>query len=88
MKTMNNFSTAAICNVSGKSRTAIHNRARSLGYDTKGGMYTADQAYNIVYYTPKKRTAHKETLAQETTRLIKSLEKYNARLGQKIVVAA
>lgn len=82
------FSIAAIANVSGKCRQTIYYRACAMGINNKAGLYTADQAYDLVYYNRKKPVYHRETLEQETARLIKTMAKMNERLGRKTVIAA
>lgn len=86
----NTFSLAAIANVSGKKLGTIYYRARSLGINTKSGKYSAEQAHSLVYYVPRTRSrvVRKETLAEETARLIKAMAKMNEKLGHKTVIAA
>ena len=66
------FSLAAIANVAGKKYGAIYHRAKVLGINNRLGRYTAEQAYDLVYY---KRPSRKETLEQETARLLKAIAK-------------
>lgn len=83
-----NFSLSAVASVSGKHEKTIMARALALGYRTGRKGYTAEQAYNLVYYQRKPRAVHKETLEHETARLIKTMARMNERLGHKTIIAA